>query len=133
MNALERTLEDPYVKAFPETEAFWRASAEGRFLLPRCQACGRLHWHPRAFCPFCHADAIEWVQASGRGEVYSFSIVRRPGAPYVLAYVRLDEGPILMTNIVDGDPAAVRVGMRVNVGFRATEHGRMAPVFRAGD
>lgn len=129
--ALERTLQDPYVQAFPELEAFWRASAEGRLLLPRCQACGRMHWHPRAFCPFCQAGDIEWIEASGAGEVYTFSIVRRPGMPYVLAYVRLDEGPVLMTNIVDADPSTVRIGMRVQVSFRVTEQGRMAPVFRA--
>lgn len=130
-DALERTLRDPYVQAFPETEAFWRASAAGQLLLPRCRACSRWHWHPRAFCPFCHADALDWIEASGLGEVYSFSIVRRTGAPYVLAYVRLEEGPILMTNIVDTDLADVRVGMPVAVRFRATEQGRMAPVFSA--
>jgi len=128
--AQARTLQDTYVQAFPETQAFWLASARGQLLLPHCASCGRSHWHPRAFCPFCHADAISWQDASGRAEVYSFSIVRRADAPYVLAYARLEEGPILMTNIVDVEPAAVHTGMRLMVAFRATQQGRMAPVFR---
>lgn len=129
--ARERTLADPYVQAFPETQAFWLASAQGRFVLPRCLACARLHWHPRAFCPFCHGDALEWIDASGTGEVYSFSILRRAEAAHVLAYVKLDEGPILMTNIVElDDAAALRIGQRVEVVFRGTAQGRMAPVFR---
>ena len=133
MNARESTLQDPYVQAFPETQAFWLACTEGKLLIPRCTACGKTHWHPRPFCPFCHADALEWITATGRGEVYTFSVIRHPPHPYVLAYVRLAEGPLLMTNVVDCDPDSVSIGMQLTVGFRPTEQGRVAPIFRPVD
>jgi uncharacterized protein len=125
----EAAVQDPFVEAFPETRPFWDAAAQGIFLLPRCNACGQFHWHPRAHCPFCHGTDLGWMHGSGRGMVYSYTIVRRPNAPYVLAYVQIDEGPILMTNVVDCDPESVRIGMPVKVCFRPTQTGRHAPVF----
>jgi uncharacterized OB-fold protein len=120
---------DPYVAAFPETLPFWAAAANGVFMLPRCKRCTKVHWHPRAFCPFCHDTDLEWIAASGRGKVYSYSIVRHPKAPYVLAYVEIEEGLLLMSNIVDCEFDAVHVDMPVQVQMRATAEGRHAPVF----
>ena len=129
-DAEARTLQDPYVRAFPEIQPFWMACAQGRLTLPRCRACGRTPWHPRAFCPFCHAADLDWIEASGTGEVYTFSLIRRgESPPTVLAYVRLDEGPILMTNIVDCDLDTVRIGQRVKAVFKKTEGGIAMPVF----
>jgi uncharacterized protein len=125
----ETAVQDPFVEAFPETRPFWDAAAQGTFLLPRCNSCGQSHWHPRAHCPSCHGTDLSWVQGSGRGTVYSYTVVRRPDAPYVLAYVQIEEGPILMTNVVGCEPETVRIGMRVKVSFRPTPTGRHAPVF----
>jgi uncharacterized OB-fold protein len=130
MNTETAPLHDPFVEAFPENKPFWEAAARGVFLVPRCDACSKVHWHPRAHCPFCHGAAVSWVQASGRGKVYSYTIVRRPNAPYVLAWVQIDEGPIMMTNVVDCELDAVRIDMPVKVNFRPTVQGRHAPVFR---
>ena len=74
-----------------------------------CNACGKPHWYPRVVCPLCGSDDVEWREASGRGEVYSFSVVRRMGEPYVLAFVTLEEGPTVMTNIVDTPLDALRM------------------------
>ena len=123
-------LRDEYAMAFPETLDFWRNAAEGIFVVPRCNACGKVHWHPRAHCPFCHGVDLTWEKSSGKGQVYSFTVVRRKDAPYLLAYVLIDEGPILMTNIVDCELADAYIGMPVKVAFRATEQGRQVPVFR---
>jgi uncharacterized OB-fold protein len=123
-------LQDPYVDAFPETRPFWEAAARGEFMLPRRNACGEFHWHPRAHCPFCRADALTWMAVSGTGIVHSYRVVRRGSVPYVLAYVKLVEGPVLMTNIVDCEPQAVRIGLPVKVGFRPTVQGRHTPVIR---
>lgn len=133
MSEDEILLQDEYVSAFPETLPFWRAAAAGVFVVPRCKDCGKTHWHPRAHCPFCRSADLAWEPASGRGTVHSFTIVRRPDAPYILAYVKIEEGPILMTNIVDCALDAVRIGMPVLAGFRATPEGRRAPVFRLAD
>jgi hypothetical protein len=100
----------------PDDEPFWRAAAEDRLVLPRCRGCGVHIWYPRSFCPDCHTSDVEWVDASGRGTVYSFTVTERgPGpwaehAPYVIAYVELDEGPRVLTNIVGADPRSVRIG-----------------------
>ena len=116
---------------FPEHEAFWAAARDGRLLVPRCQDCGKSHWYPRPICPLCGSDRTQWVPARGFGEVYSVSVTRKAGpVPYAIAYVKLDEGPIMMTNIVDCDLDEVRIGDRVEVIFRATEGGPPVPVFR---
>ncbi|MGE0799101.1 MAG: Zn-ribbon domain-containing OB-fold protein [Lautropia sp.] len=121
---------DPYVAAFPELLPFWEATARGVLLLPRCRACGQVHWHPRAQCPECRSDDLEWIEATGRGVLHTFTLVRRPSGNTLLAYVRIDEGLLLMTNIVGAEPDALRIGMPMRVDFRATPEGRIAPVFR---
>lgn len=121
--------QDAYAAAYPETRPFWEAAAEGRLLLKACRACGRAHWYPKVVCPFCHSDDLEWREASGRGTIYTYSVMRRVEVPYVLAYVTLEEGPTLMTNIVDCDVDSVRIGQSVQVRFRQAPQGRTVPVF----
>ena len=118
-----------------ETEPFWSAAAEGRLVLPRCDACGTVIWYPRRFCPACRTTSVSWIEASGRGTVYTYTVVRKGArgawgevAPYVIAYVELDEGPRVLTNVVDIDPDAVEVGMAVRVVFDPTPEGQA--VFR---
>ncbi len=113
-----------------ETEAFWTAAREGRFMVPTCTACGKAHWYPRAICPFCASEKVEWREGSGQGTVYTFSVMRRAKEPYVIAYVTLAEGPIMMTNIVDCDVDAVRVDQPVMVVFKPTDNGPPVPMFR---
>lgn len=120
---------DPYVAAFPETAPFWEASRKGMLVLPWCEDCGRCHWHPRSFCPLCGASRLVWRTSSGRGQLYSFSVDRKSAEPIVVAYVVLEEGPMLMTNIVGTASAALKIGVAVQVRFRAAPEGRMAPVF----
>lgn len=122
-----------------ETAPFWDAAAEGRLLLPRCDACGFVIWYPRRFCPACHHHGVSWFEASGRGEIYSFTVVRRGQgvwrdvSPYVLAYVELEEGPRMLTNVAGVEPEAVRVGLAVRVTFDSTETGRALPRFRPAE
>jgi uncharacterized OB-fold protein len=113
-----------------ETQAFWEAAKEGRFLIKRCVECKEAHWYPRAHCPFCAGDTV-WEESPGEGEVYTFSIMRKsPTGPYALGYVTLDEGPAVLTNFVGLSPDELKIGMRVKVRFQATEgEGPPAPVF----
>ena len=99
------------------------------FLLPHCRACGRAHWYPRPFCPHCPGGAVEWRPASGPGTVYASSALRRVTPVNIVAYVRLEEGPVLLTNLVDCTLDALRTGDRVGVTFRAAKEGRFVPVF----
>jgi len=117
-------------RANPETQAYWDAAAQGKLLIKRCEACGELHFYPRALCPFCFSDRTAWQEASGRGTIYAFSITRRAPVPYAIAYVTLAEGPMMMTNIVDCDLDAIRIGQAVSVVFEASEGGPPVPMFK---
>lgn len=123
-----RILPAPEVNA--ETRGFWDAAREGRYVLPLCRSCGRRHWYPRALCPYCFSDEVSYEPASGRGVIYSFTVMRREVPVYVLAYVALDEGPTVMTNIVGCDPDALSIGQRVQVDFASSEDGPPIPIFR---
>lgn len=114
----------------PETQPFWSALEEGRFLIKACRACGRAHWYPRAICPFCDSADTEWRDASGRGAVYSYSIMRAAKPSYTIAYVTLEEGPTMMTNIVDSDLDALAIGKKVEITIRKTSDDDSLPMFK---
>ena len=123
----DRPLSAPIVDA--ATEAYWAAARQGVLRLRVCTACARPHWYPRPVCPFCMADT-EWRDASGQGEIYSLSVTRRAGPiPYALAYVRLDEGVTMLSNIVDTDLDALAIGQRVKLTFKPAEDGWQIPMF----
>ena len=112
-----------------ETQPYWDAAARGTLLVKRCIDCQRLHHYPRALCPFCLSDRTEWQPTSGQGTLYTYSVMRRVQVPYAIAYVRLDEGVTLMTNIIDCDFDQLRIGQPVRVVFVATEGGLSIPMF----
>ncbi|TMF05801.1 MAG: Zn-ribbon domain-containing OB-fold protein [Chloroflexi bacterium] len=139
MTLTEKVLPAPPPFVHPEVKPFWEATAEGRLVLPKCLECDTLIWYPRPFCPNCASTRVEWIAASGRGSIYSFTVNRRGQADlaayreagvYVLAYVELEEGPRVMTNIVDCDPDSVRIGQQVEVVFHDTGQGTALPRFR---
>ncbi len=118
-----------------DSKPFWEATAEGRLSLQRCSACDTVIWWPKAICPECSSFDLDRFDASGRGHVYSYTVVHRSVGgwnkvtPYVVAYVELEEGPRMMTNIVDCDPAAVAVDSPVRVVFNDTGEGSALPRF----
>jgi uncharacterized OB-fold protein len=124
----------PHVTA--DAEPYWHGAAEGRLRLRRCDACATVIWYPRPFCPVCASTATSWFDAAGTGTVYSFTVTRkgqgayRDAGPYVLAYVELDEGPRMLTNIVGCPVDEVAVGQRVSVVFDDTGDGTALPRFR---
>jgi uncharacterized OB-fold protein len=113
----------------PESAPFFAAAKEGRFLIRRCGACGKAHWYPRALCPFCFGETT-WEEASGKGRIYSYSVMRRASPPYAIAYVTLAEGPTMMTNLVDCDFDALGIGQDVSLVFKPSENGTPVPCFR---
>jgi uncharacterized OB-fold protein len=119
-----------------ETKPYWDATLEGKLMLKKCNACSTVNWYPRTLCPACGSFDTAWIQASGRGTIYTFAITRRgqgayaSAAPYVLAYVELEEGPRMMTNIVDCDVDAINIGDAVEVVFHDTGAGAALPRFR---
>ena len=107
----------------PLSEPFWEGTRNGELRLQRCGSCSRFVWTPQYACPDCLSEDYEWVACSGRGVVYSYTVVHRSidpsrfEAPYVLAVVQLEEGPHLLTNIVGCEPEAVQVDMPVELRF----------------
>lgn len=118
------TYEKPKPVIDPGSEPFWNATKQHRLSIPRCKACDQHHFYPRELCPHCHSDELEWTDVSGRGEIYSYTIARKPAGPafaadvpYVVAMIALDEGPRMLTNIITADVDSVRIGDRVRVKF----------------
>ena len=107
----------------PELGPYYAAAAEGRLIVQRCDACGHTQLYPRLHCIRCRST-VHWEDASGLATVYSFTVIRqqfvrpfRDLVPFVVALVDLDEGPRLMTNLVEVEPDDVRVGLRVEARF----------------
>lgn len=120
----------PTPEVTPETQPFWDAAAQGTLMIKRCGACGEPHYYPRALCPFCLSADTRWEAAAGTATIYSLSTMRRgPAAPYTLAYVTLDEGPAVLTNIATDDHDALAIGQPVRVHFAASDGGPPYPMF----
>ena len=128
MSQMERTYSDPDINM--ETAVYWESAKNGKLLVKTCKACGKLHYYPRTICPHCLSSDTDWVEASGRGSIYTYSVMRRTEIPYVIAYVTLEEGVTMLSNIVECDVDDVTVGQAVEVVFRVTEGGLALPVFR---
>ena len=112
-----------------ESKPFWDAALEGKFLIKRCNACGEPHWYPRTMCPFCHSSDTSWQESKGEGVIYTFSVMRRnTPVPYAIGYVTLDEGVSLLTNFIDCDFDALKIGQRVKLKWSSTGEGN-PPVF----
>lgn len=130
------TLPNPVPLITSTNKFFWDATCEGRFVLQRCTSCKEFVWLPRKHCPLCWKTDLEVVDATGKGTVYSFTIVRKgqmewkDAGPFVVAYVELDEGIRVMTNIVDCNVEDVHIGMAVEVVFHDTGEGAALYRFR---
>jgi uncharacterized OB-fold protein len=132
----------PYVKPLPtvtaETKSYWDGCKAHELRIPKCQQCGALFFPPQGFCPHCLSDKIGYQKASGKGQVYSMSIVhqnRMPGfkdeVPYIIAYITLDEGVQMFSNVIGTkDPYQVKVGMAVEVLFDDVTPEITLPKFR---
>ena len=120
----------------PETQAFWDAARERRLLIQRCNACGEAYFYPRPFCPKCWSEDVAWEEASGDATLYTWSVVHvndlppfNERVPYVAAVVDLVEGPRMMTNVVDCEVEALKVGMPLRVAYRDLTDEATVPVF----
>jgi uncharacterized OB-fold protein len=124
-----------------EAKPFWDAAAQQKLMIQRCQDCHAWVWTPRPSCNECGSEKIEWTQMSGKGEVYSFTVIRQvvgraasksfePDIPYVIAWVDLDEGPRLITNVIGCPVEAVKLGMKVTVQFEKASEKVWLPKFK---
>ncbi|HXH21624.1 MAG TPA: Zn-ribbon domain-containing OB-fold protein [Dehalococcoidia bacterium] len=105
---------------WPASKPFWEAAKRHELVMPRCRRCDKLFFYPREVCPYCLQSDIDWQQVSGRGRLYSFTVIHQPAnaaflddVPYIYAMVQLDEGPRMISNLVDIAPAEAKVDMPV--------------------
>jgi hypothetical protein len=124
-------------KPTPETQHFWDGTQAGELRLQRCDACTNVYFPPRPFCPACGSRKVSVFTASGKGKLYSYVINHRPAAPgftppYAIAVVELDEGPRMMSNIVDcpQTPEALELDMKLEVAFEKLDNKITLPLFR---
>ena len=98
----------------PAVDAYYFGKlAEGVFHIPRCTGCGRHHFFPRVCCPHCGSEALEWIAPTGSGTVYSTTTVRRAEGDYTVCLIDLEEGPRLMSRVVDMAVDEVQIGLSV--------------------
>jgi uncharacterized OB-fold protein len=121
----------------PETAPFWAGTKQRKFLIRHCNACGRSHFYPRHACPNCWSDNCEWRAASGRGRVFSYTVIHhndtqpfREMLPYIVALIELEEGVRVTANIVEGTPEVVHIGMPVEVVYEHVTDEVTLPQFR---
>jgi len=117
-----------------DSSYFWDQCSKQKLVLPYCLNCKRHHFYPRIVCPYCMSKNIEWRLSSGKGEIYIFTIARRPpmpafkkDVPYVIAIIDLYEGPRMMSNIVNTAIDEIYCGMRVKVKFEYAKKGIYLP------
>ncbi len=120
-----------------ESQPFWDAAKEGKLLIQRCLTCKEAIFYPRPFCPHCWSEEVEWITASGKATMYTWSVVYRNDlppfgerVPYVAAVVDLEEGPRMMTNVVECEFDDLSVGMALEVVFNPISEEFTLPQFR---
>jgi uncharacterized OB-fold protein len=133
----ERAYKKPLPRIDEESRGWWEALQRHELSVQHCRDCGTVRLPPRAVCPECMSSSVAWERASGRAAVYSFTVTHQnqaPGfreeLPYVLAIVELEEGPRIMTNLVECAPDDVRIGMPVEVVFDDVTPEVTLPKFR---
>lgn len=106
------------------TQPYWEAARNGKLIVQFCDRCEHRPFPPRTHCPNCGAGDLDWRAVDGTGTVHTFTVAHRPPhpvfaelCPLAIAIVELTEGPRLMTNVVNCDPADVHVGLPVTVTF----------------
>lgn len=127
----------PLPQIQPFSEAFWEGTRNNKLLIQTCSECNARIFFPRRQCPDCWSDDLGWIEASGKAEIYAFSITYegveaafRDDLPIVLAWVDLPEGIRMQTNIVDCDPESVAIGQQVEIVFKKVTDEITLPYFR---
>jgi uncharacterized OB-fold protein len=123
----------------PDTQPFWDATKNSELKYQQCNTCNEVVFYPRGMCPNCGSSDLAWKTSKGEGTVYTYSVVRQNRNPafadlgaYALAYIDLDEGFRMLSNVVGiGNPLTdVKIGQRVKVQFEKQDDGEYpVPVF----
>ncbi len=130
MNNEHITLHTQALATHPYFSFFWDATKRGDLLLPHCTSCQKVHWYPRTFCPFCFDTHFDWRASSREATLYAATALTKASDPYIVAYVQLSEGPLMLTNIVDTALSALKIGDPLKLSFTVLDSGQHLPVFK---
>ncbi len=133
---------DSHPKPLPvvteENRPFWEGCRQGKLLLQYCDQCQQHQFYPRLYCMHCGSSNVRWVSASGRGVIYSYTVIHQnkspefvQDTPYNVVVVQLAEGPRLMSTIVETGLAELRIDMPVTVVFDVVSEVIHLPRFKA--
>ena len=131
------TYEKPVPAIDSDSAPYWEGAKDGKLMIQRCRNTGQTFLYSRQLVPGVDDSEVEWIEASGQGEVYSFTVARRPAGaaflgdcPYVVVSVTLAEGARIMSNLVTDDVDAVKIGMPVHIFFDAVTDDLTIPKFK---
>ena len=132
---LEPPVTDYEVKPSELTRPFWDAVDAGRLIVQRCSACEKTFFRPEVACPHCFSTEWRWVDSSGKGTLYSFSVVHRAPspaftAPFIFAAIDMEEGWTMFSNVIGLEPDQARIGMKLQVSFERPSEDFALPLFR---
>ncbi len=132
---LEAPVTDYEIKPSELTRPFWDAISAGRLIVQRCSSCEKTFFRPEVACPHCFSTEWRWIESSGRGTLYSFSIVHRAPspafkAPFIFAAVDMEEGWTMFSNVIGLEPEEAKIGMKVQVSFEQLSGELALPLFR---
>jgi uncharacterized OB-fold protein len=120
-----------------DSAEFWSSARERAVRLQRCERCGEYRYYPSPICHFCSSDEFTWQPISGAGTIYSYTVLERAkgnpfegDVPITIVLVELAEGPVMMSNLIDGDPADLAIGARVTIDYADVDGEVTLPVFR---
>jgi uncharacterized protein len=119
-----------------DSRPYWEGLRQGELRIQRCNSCSKAVFYPRSICPHCHSDQLAWIVASGKGTIYSYTVVHQAfgpfaaDVPFVIAIVELEEGARMMSRIVDAPRERVAVGAAVRVTFENVGEDLTLPYFR---
>ena len=119
-----------------DTEDFWKSTHDHAMKLQKCNNCGRFWYYPGPVCHYCSARDWTWTEVSGKGTIYSYSVLERAkGNPYendvpiAIILVRLEEGPVMMSNLFDYEPSELAIDAPVTVTYEDVNDEVTLPVF----
>ena len=133
MSSMEKLLP----KYDADSKPFWEGCREHRLMFQKCGACGEVRWPPSLICPHCHARETRWIESAGRGAIHTFAVYHqafhpafKEALPYVVAVVRLEEGPMILTNIIGSPPESLECEMPVQVVWEDVSEEFSLPKFK---
>ncbi|HEY0117538.1 MAG TPA: OB-fold domain-containing protein [Cellulomonas sp.] len=121
---------------YQDSERFWQSAKQRALELQRCDECGRFRYYPGTICHYCGSDRYTWAPISGRGTVYSYTtLLRAKGNPFegdlpiVVVLVTLEEGPVMLSDLVDYEPEDLRIGLPVTIEYGDIDEQYTLPLF----